>query len=166
MVWDEYIADSLKELYPPTGRTIQLNSRDWQEFLRINDNKTELFSFLATSAATIATDIQVISTCHTGLLCTQSRDVSGVAPCTHEEADTRILLHMEDALKTGITRYPFQQLTRTWLYLQWHQLNGSTSPNCGLPLVWKELSLFTGPRDGQRTGSWSLCCFANVSCLH
>ena len=31
---------------------------------------------------------------------------------------------------------------------------------------WKELSLFTGPRDGQHTGSWSLFCFANASYLH
>ena len=79
-------------------------SGNWPEFLRINDNTTELFSFLATSAATIATDKQVISTCHTGVLCTQSRDVSGVAPCTHEEADKRILLHLEDALKRGYNK--------------------------------------------------------------
>ena len=59
---------------------------------------------MATSAAIIATDKQIISTCHTGVLCTQSRDVSGLAPCTHEEADTRILLHLEDALKHGYNK--------------------------------------------------------------
>ena len=104
----------------------------WQEFLRINDNKTELFSFLATSAATIATDKQVISTCHTGVLCTQSRDVSGLAPCTHEEADTRILLHLEDALKHGYNTVSLRIVDTDVVV---HQLSGSTSPNCGLPLV-------------------------------
>ena len=32
------------------------------------------------------------------------RDVSGLAPCTHEEADTRILLHLEDAVRHGNTK--------------------------------------------------------------
>ncbi len=37
---------------------------------------------------------------HLILMCSASivRDVSGLAPCTHEEADTRILLHLEDAV--------------------------------------------------------------------
>ena len=95
VVWDEYIADSLKaETRTRRGKGIRRRVEpsysipgNWQEFLRINDNKTELFSFWATRAAAIATDKQVISTCHTGVLCTQSRDVSGFAPCTHEEAD-------------------------------------------------------------------------------
>ena len=112
IVWDEYIADSVKtETRTRRGKGIRRRVEppntilgNWQEFLRINDNKIELFSFLATSASTIATDKQVISTCHTGVLCTQSRDVSGLAPCTHEEADTRILLHLEDVVKQGYNK--------------------------------------------------------------
>ena len=112
VVRGEYIADSLKtetrtRRGKGTRRRVEPSNTipgNWQDFLRINDNKIELFSFLATSAATIATDKQVISTCHTGMLCTQSRDVSGLAPCTHEEADTRILLHLEDAVKQGYNK--------------------------------------------------------------
>ena len=86
VVWNEYIADSLKA-ETRTRRRNGIRRRvepsnsipaNWQEFLRINDNKTELFSFLGTNAATFATDKQVISICHTGVLCTQSRDVSGL----------------------------------------------------------------------------------------
>ena len=94
VVWGEYIADSLNaetrtRRGKGTRRRVEPSNTipgNWQDFLRIYDNKIELFSFLATSAATIATDKQVISTCHTGVLCTQSPDVSGLAPCTHEEA--------------------------------------------------------------------------------
>ena len=76
VVWDEYIADSLKaetrtRRGKGTRRRVEPSNTipgNWQEFLRINDNKIELFSFLATSAATIATDKQVISTRHTGVL--------------------------------------------------------------------------------------------------
>ena len=76
VVWDEYIADSLKaetrtRRGKGTRRRVEPSNTipgNWQEFLRINDNKIELFSFLATSAATIATDKQVISKCHTCVL--------------------------------------------------------------------------------------------------
>ena len=74
------------------------------EFLRINDNKAELFSFLATSLTALNTDKQIISTHHAEVLCTQPRDTSGLAPCTHEEADTRIMLHLGDAVKEGFDK--------------------------------------------------------------
>lgn len=31
------------------------------------------------------------------------RDIAGLVPCTHEKADTRMLLHVEDAVKHGFT---------------------------------------------------------------
>ena len=66
-----------------------------QEFLRIDDNKVELFSFLATCVTALDTGKQIISTHHAEVLCTHSQDTSGLVPCTHEEANTRILLHLE-----------------------------------------------------------------------
>ena len=78
--------------------------RNWKEFLRIDENKVDLFSFLATTVvASINCSKQIISTHRTEVLCNQSRDVSGLAPCTHEEADTRIILDLEDAVKEGNT---------------------------------------------------------------
>ena len=78
---------------------------NWQEFLHISDNETELFSILARSVVGIDTDKQVITT-HTTLVCPgiNHQDVSGLAPCTHEEADICILLHLEDAVRHGNTR--------------------------------------------------------------
>ncbi len=49
---------------------------NWQEFLRINDNKTELFSFLARCVVGIATDKQIITTLNTDVLCFNRQDVS------------------------------------------------------------------------------------------
>ncbi len=62
------------------------------------------FDFLATRVAEIDTDKQVISTYHKDAVCTQARDVDGLAPCSHEEADTRILLHVQDAVRQGYTK--------------------------------------------------------------
>ena len=42
---------------------------------------------------------QIPSTHHAEVICSQSREVSGLAPCTYEEADTRILLYIQDAVK-------------------------------------------------------------------
>ena len=31
-----------------------------------------------------------------------SKDTSQISPCNHEEADTRIILHVKDAVQTGM----------------------------------------------------------------
>ena len=49
-------------------------------------------------------DKPVVSTHHTAVLCNQPSDNTGIAPCTHEEADTRILLHLADAVKEGYSK--------------------------------------------------------------
>lgn len=47
----------------------------------------------------------VYTTCGQNVLCTHvHRDVSALAPCSHEEADTRIILHMVDTINNGYHR--------------------------------------------------------------
>ena len=75
-----------------------------QAFLRINENKVELFSFLATRLAAQETEKQVISTLHKDVVCTHARYIAGLAPGTHEEVDTMMLLHVEDRMKQGYTK--------------------------------------------------------------
>jgi hypothetical protein len=112
VVWDEYFPESLKaETRSKRGKGVRRRVEphntipgNWQEFLRIDENKVELFSFLATHVSALNTGKQIISTHHADVLCTQTRDTSGLAPCSHEEADTRILLHLEDAVKEGYTK--------------------------------------------------------------
>ncbi len=69
----------------------------------IDVNKVELFSLLESSVTAIDTDSekQIPSTHHAEVICSQSREVSGLAPYTHEEADTCILLHVQDPVKEG-----------------------------------------------------------------
>ncbi len=64
----------------------------------------ELFDFLATRVAEIDTNKKVISTYHKDVVCTQARDVDGLVPCSHEEADSRILLHVQDAVRQGYSK--------------------------------------------------------------
>ena len=112
IVWDGYKPDSLNaETRRKRGNGVRrrvepssLVPINWQEFLRIDENKVELFSFLTTCIASIKSDKQVISTLHLEVLCNLPKDISRLAPCTHEEADTRIILHLEDAVKEGNTK--------------------------------------------------------------
>ena len=103
IVWDRYVEESLKT-HARSKRGVGLRRRvepsstipsNWQSFLRVDDNKTELFSFLASSAAHIVTSKQLISTHHGDVISKNYADVSSLAPCTHEEADTRIFLHVK-----------------------------------------------------------------------
>ena len=109
IVWDDYISDSLKaETRRKRGKGVRKRVEpsspipgNWSSFLRVEENKIELFAYLATCVTSVNTDKQIISTEQANVLCTQSRDVSMLAPCTQEEADTRIFLHVNDIVNEG-----------------------------------------------------------------
>ena len=64
--------------------------------IRVDSNKTELFTFLALaiSTATIPKGKVLLSTNGDSVVVVpQSADVTSLHPCNHEEADYRILLH-------------------------------------------------------------------------
>ena len=101
IVWDQYLIESLKaEARSKRGqgvrRRVEPSSvipRNWQAFLGIDDNITELFSFLANYVKALELDKPILSTHNTAVLCNQHRDIADIALCTHEKADTRIFLH-------------------------------------------------------------------------
>ena len=78
--------------------------KNWKDFLRCDENKTELFSFLAREAVNlpVAQGKELYATDGTGVLCsTADLCVACLAPCSQEEADTRLLLHVADAVQKG-----------------------------------------------------------------
>ena len=70
VVFDEYLPDSLKAAtWKKRGKGIRRRvepsssiPRNWQAFLRIDENKVELFSFLAMKIAAKETEKQIVST--------------------------------------------------------------------------------------------------------
>ena len=110
IVWDEYVENSLKATtrsYREAGvrRRVAANNqlpRNWKEFLRVDESRRELFKFLAESTSSLEVEKQVILTYGKQVLTTLPRnDISSLAPCSHEEAETRILLHVQDVLQEG-----------------------------------------------------------------
>ena len=66
-----------------------------------DQNKIELFTFLAVETSQLQTDRLVIATYEKSVLSNQNIDQSILAPCHQEEADTRMFLHVFDASKAG-----------------------------------------------------------------
>ncbi len=111
IVWDRYIPNSLKQATRDkrgTGErrhvlaTTPLPS-NWQSFLQVDSNKDELFMFLAEYLAKEVHHEKVFMTTADNSVLTSDpeMDTSGVQPCTHEEADSRMMLHVADCVKQG-----------------------------------------------------------------
>lgn len=115
IVWDVYLEDSLKsgtreKRGSGTRRKVLPSTRipsNWRSFLRVDDNKTELFYLLAQQAVTfpIEEGKELYSTCGELVLTSANRsNLTPLEPCNHEEADTRLLVHALDACLSGHRR--------------------------------------------------------------
>ena len=114
MVWDRYFPGSLKDsAQSKRGKGIRRRVRsdtripgNWTAFLRVDENKEELFLYLAEQLTTIGTDHgEVVSTKHESVVFNNDRtDAADLSPCTHEEANTRLRLHATDTVRHGYTK--------------------------------------------------------------
>lgn len=107
IVWDTYKEDSLKKgarekRGSGARRRVAPSVKippNWKSFLRVDDNKTGLFRLLAEEVVSIdAPGKEVYSTQGNQVVSNGTRQtLEGLQPCSHEEADTRIFLHVLDA---------------------------------------------------------------------
>ncbi|KAI0217022.1 hypothetical protein LSAT2_031074 [Lamellibrachia satsuma] len=108
IVFDMYRPDSFKttrrrERGNGTRRQVECRKKlpaNWTEFLRDNDN-TEIFHLLNERATAETFPGKVVITQGDEVLCSEATNVEWLSPCTHEEADTRMLLHAADGVKQG-----------------------------------------------------------------
>ena len=115
IVWDRYIKNSLKQSTRQargTGERRQVKGStplptNWQSFLQVDSNKEELFRFLAEyiGKETPSDGKELISTFDTAVICTSNeQDTTKLQPCTHEEADTRVMIHIADCVSNGYNK--------------------------------------------------------------
>ncbi len=110
LVWDTYLSDSLKESTrnkrgKGVRRKVSGSTKlpgNWIDFLRDSKNKEEPFSFLSTKVAEydFPPSKSVFVTSGKSVLCKGSS--YQVADCNHEEADTRVVVHISHALQNGM----------------------------------------------------------------
>ena len=85
IVWDKYRPGTLKQQARDkrgkgVRRRVAPNNaipKNWGEFLRLAENKKELFAFLSREVITMSTDKQVISTLQDDVIYRQERDKEG-----------------------------------------------------------------------------------------
>lgn len=109
VVWDAYHPDSLKESTrekrgkgkrKKVGENTKL-PRDWKNFLLDSSNKEELFALLSKRIGIFECQTEGKKIFITSAENVMSCGERVMQPCNHEEADTRIILHIVDALKNG-----------------------------------------------------------------
>ena len=78
----------------------------WPDFLHVDQNKTELFQFLSNRISSASfVDRQVFVTDGPMVLSNKSQELITLPSyCSHEEADTRLLLHVFDAAGAGFSK--------------------------------------------------------------
>ncbi|KAG0724207.1 hypothetical protein GWK47_005234 [Chionoecetes opilio] len=111
VVWDRYLDNSIKEsTREKRGKGVRRKVAgqtkvpgNWPDFLRDPTNKVELFQFLSEKivSTTFPDGKQVFATSGASVVC--SGTDHSMPPCDHEEADTRIVVHLQDALESGCT---------------------------------------------------------------
>ena len=110
IVWDTYEDTSFKSQTRCTGATLRRKVKNcppitskWSEFLRVSENKTELFKLLSQEVINVEiSEKELVATVGTGVCTNFSRETSGLAPCNHEEADTGIIVHLVDAVNREV----------------------------------------------------------------
>ena len=103
IVWDVYLADSLKA--GTKGKRGQGQSRKvlalaplpstWKSFLKNDENKSDLFSFLSKKIERTPVSRKIlVSTCGDSVVSSSTEiDLNHMSGYTREEADTRVFLH-------------------------------------------------------------------------
>ena len=112
VIWDVYKPDSLKKTArekrrgPKTRQVLPTTviPKNWKDFLCVDDNKTELFRFLAQQVTRTKTKegAAIYATLEGNVLCSVvNADPINLVPCSHEGANTHLFLHVADVVKAG-----------------------------------------------------------------
>ena len=94
---------------------------NWGAFPRSNANKDELFRYLSDCIQSCETGRKaMISTEDEAIVSTQNdtSDVEYLQPCSHEEADTCILLHVAHCARQGLRKLIIRTIDTDVLSLQ------------------------------------------------
>jgi len=109
LVWDHHITDSLNgTARTQRGKRVRRQMvvgatipRNWASFLRVDENKTELLSFLSGIFHELAVKELVITKGDDVLSKPPLLDTSALASCNHEESDSRTMVHATHAAHNG-----------------------------------------------------------------
>ena len=170
VVWDTYQQDSLKagarakrgkdvRRRVIAGSTLPKNLND---FLRVEENKSELFAYLSHHlVSSYSGNKSLYITTEDKALCLPEADgsVDGISPCTQEETDTRLILHVQDAVKSGFKKVMIRTVDTDVVVLAVAYFS-----RLGTSELW--IALGVGKHFRYVAGTCKGCLFTPVSCLY
>ena len=78
---------------------------NWKSVQRSDENKNELFHYLAKNVTAIQLPgVEIITTSGVDVLSPSPVETEGLTACNHEEADTRIFIHVKHASARGLKK--------------------------------------------------------------
>lgn len=112
IVWDTYLPQSIKDsTRVKRGKGVRRKvagknklPRNWADFLRDSSNKQELFGFLTDKIAGVVCPENKEIAITSGPTVTVLGTDQSMGACDHEEADTRLVVHLQDAVQRGLTK--------------------------------------------------------------
>ena len=103
LVFDHYLEETRSNRGTGVRRKVTeygILTSNWKTFLRCSENKKGLFPFLSKNTIDGLKDYKiVVATTDENVLCNQSFNLGDIRPCNIEEADERMLLHVNHAAK-------------------------------------------------------------------
>ena len=73
--------------------------KKFQDFMRPDDNKTELFQMICCTLSKIHCPTQIVTIENSDVKSNCNIDTKNLQLCNHEEADSRMVVHLIDASK-------------------------------------------------------------------
>lgn len=110
LVFDRYLDKSIKAAAREkrgTGQRIRVEEttpvpKNWKSFLRVNENKQELFKLISQKVTAQPSSKDIFATIGSETKANgEPQDVSQLSPCNHEEADTRMFVHVKNQADQG-----------------------------------------------------------------
>lgn len=115
VIWDVYRENSLKRGTREkrgVGRIQKVDPslnipKNWTKFLNVDENKQQLFDLLARDFVKIESpNCLIVTNAKENVLTSTDYECSRLEPCNHEETDTRLFVHIKDAVLAGHSNVP------------------------------------------------------------
>ena len=172
LVFDRYKDRSIKAAAREkrgSGQRIRVEEttpvpKNWKSFLRVNENKQELFKLIGQKVTAQPSSKVIFATIGSETKASEEfQDTSQISPCNHEEADTRLFLHVKYQADQGHRKISIKTVDTDFVVIGislFHDLNVTElwiEFGTGKDKKWLPVHAYTeklGPQISRAFGFW------------
>ena len=90
---------------------------NWQGFLRVTENLTELIEIISSHVQQYTRESIIMLATNGEHALSSNTNTEYISPCSHEEADYRMLLHISDMVRNNVTKIRIRTIDRDVLVI-------------------------------------------------